>query len=234
MCGHYREDVRTRIPDSTRLARGSKRTAIHLELSNPRGTSLARRARVSPLRESWFAELPFRHRSLATPTFEQEARRPREPLLPPPVPPKGRVRLSPHGGDGSGRFLATSSVPVSPESISARTWFARRESRPAEAQGRRALREEPPSCHGPRYLSPWQAGSFEASSRPSPHAAPPTLPPDDSAFGTGLCELALASMQTDEHLLFRHRRLVWTTKRTTPNRARLAPAPRVNERPVFE
>lgn len=130
---------------------------------------------------------------------EQEARRPRESLLPPLPPPKGRKRLSPHGDDWLKRFLATSSVPVSPESITASKWFARGESRPAEVCDRGALREEPPSYRRPRYLSPWQAESLEASSRPPLHAAPPTLPPDDSAFGiwalqrTALRRIALRS-----------------------------------------
>jgi len=92
-------------------------------------------------------------------------------------------RLLLHGNSGSKRFLATSSVPVSPESIARHEWFVRGESRPAEVRDREALREEPPSYRRPRYLSPWQAESVEAPSRPSLHAAPPTLPPDDSAFG---------------------------------------------------
>lgn len=144
------------------------------------------------LARTWTRRAPTRDPSATRPTFlmsdrcresEQEARRPREPLLPPLSPPEGRKRLSPHGGNGSKRFLAASSVPVSPDSVTASKWFARGESRPAEVCGRGALREEPPSYRRPRYLSPWQAGSLEASSRPSLHAAPPTLPPDDSAFG---------------------------------------------------
>jgi len=132
-----------------------------------------------------------------------------------------RKRLSPHGDDWLKRFLATSSVPVSPESITASKWFARSESRPAEVCDRGALREEPPSYRRPRYLSPWQAESLEASSRPPLHAAPPTLPPDDSAFGTGLCERATAiklPLGVGEHLCCRYRRLVWTTKRAAPSR----------------
>lgn len=205
-----------------------------MDRNPPRASERPRPSRAcSLLRESRFRRAPTRDPSVArlallTPNGrtegEQEARRPREPLLPPLLPPEGTERLSPHGGDWLGRFLAFSSVPVSPASVAASKWFARRESRPAEVRGRGALREEPPSYRRPRYLSPWQAGSLEASSRPSPHAAPPTLPPDDSAFGTGLCEPCIGAtvfrrwLGMGGHLCVRHRRLVWTTKHAAPTR----------------
>jgi hypothetical protein len=129
--------------------------------------------------------------------------------------------LSPHGGDGLGCFLAISSVPESPESVSQRTWFALRKSRPAEAPNRGALREETPSCEGPRYLSPWQA-SESYSEVGYPFTLPRRLSTqDDSAFGIGRCKRVIEpcfhtiqSLGINEHLWIRYRCLVWTTKQT--------------------
>lgn len=143
------------LPLAKETKEACKWTAIHLELRRDDLFQDHRAAELLPV-------IPDTHAFAYAPRSRQEARRPREPLLPLLPPPKGRLKLSPHGSDWLKRFLATSSVPVSPESIASSKWFARGESRPAEVCDRGALREEPPSYRRPRYLSPWQAGSLEA------------------------------------------------------------------------
>lgn len=171
MCGHYREDVRTRDE-------GDRNPPRVRAVPN----ALSRASSSGP------PSSPSCQPPTCVADRRGEARRPREPLLPPARPREGPFGLSPHGGNWSGRFLAVSSVPVSPESVS------------PGANGcatRVETGQDPASWSAPRRDAlvrgtevPFTAAGskLDAWSRPSLHATPPTLPPDDSAFGTGRCD----------------------------------------------
>lgn len=134
------------------------------------------------------AELPRCQPPTCVANRRGEVRRPREPLLPPARPREGPLGLSPHGGNWSGRFLAASSIPVSPESVPpAQMVCATRVETGQDPQSWGAPRRDA-LVRGTEVPFTAAGSKLDAWSRPSLHATPPTLPPDDSAFGTGRCD----------------------------------------------